>query len=205
MAIFTTLERSAVASTTYGLVVEGPYDVAIYGELIRKVIPSVSTIVSRPAGGKTKLASLLRPLLRDLEHAVHGHPVDKVMVVRDTNGKDARAVEDQMNQRILGQSFTFPRGTQLHAVRRTAETWLLADVSAVNFVARSRGGREVAEVNEDLEEIVDPKGRLRRLLSQAGLPFDPAVCQEIAARIEIEKLRYRCPSFGIFERRVLDC
>ena len=93
----------------------------------------------------------------------------------------------------------------MHAVRRTAETWLLADASAVNFVARSRGGRVVSEVNEELEEVVDPKGKLRGLLSQAGLPFDPVVCQEIATRIDIERLKYRCPSFRIFERKVLDC
>lgn len=58
---------------------------------------------------------------------------------------------------------------------------------------------------EDVEEIVDPKTRFKRILSEAGLEYTPKVCAEIASRIPLERLRARCQSFRSFERKVLDC
>jgi Mor family transcriptional regulator len=194
-----------VPSPSYGLIVEGDYDIAVYGTLIRKIVPNAGTVIPRSVGGVTRLPRLLPSMLRDLEFVLSGRPVDKVMVIRDTNGKDATQLEDQLARRIHGQAFVFPRGTQFHATRRTVETWLLADSSAVNTVARSRRGRQISEVQGDLEEIEDPKGWFRGLLREAQLPYDPAVCQEVAAEIHLEKLRYRCPSFRSFETKVLDC
>jgi hypothetical protein len=82
---------------------------------------------------------------------------------------------------------------------------LLADAAAVNAVARERGGRDVPELQGELEDIADPKERFVRLLSQARLLFTPAVCREVACQADIEKLRYRCPSFRSIERKVIDC
>jgi hypothetical protein len=45
-----------VPNVSYGLIVEGPYDVPVYEELIRKIVPNILEVVSRAAGGKTKLA-----------------------------------------------------------------------------------------------------------------------------------------------------
>jgi Mor family transcriptional regulator len=194
-----------VPRPSYGLIVEGDYDVAVYGTLICKIAPDVGTVIPRPVGGVTKLPRLLPALLRDLEFVVSGRPVDKVMVIRDTNGKSATALEEQLAQRIHGQAFAFPRGIQFHATRRTAETWLLADPAAVNTVAKARRGRQVSEVHGELEEIEDPKGKLRSLLREAQLPYDPAVCRELAGEIQLDRLRYRCASFRAFEKKVLDC
>lgn len=192
-------------SWTYGLIVEGPYDAAVYQELLRKITPSLDRIVARPAGGVPNLHRLLLPLLRDLENAVNGKPVDKVIVIRDTNGRDAAQLEMELASRIHGQRFAFAHGIQFHAVRRTVETWLLADVEAINQVATARGGNPISAVQEQLEEIQDPKARVIRLLSAAGLPFDPAVCREIAARTRLDVVRYRCPSFLSFEEKAKDC
>jgi hypothetical protein len=148
---------------------------------------------------------LLLGLLRDLENAVNGNPVDKVIVVRDTNGRDAAQLEKDLADKIHGQHFAFAHGIQYHAVRRTAETWLMADVPAVNGLAAERGGRQVPEVQGQLEEIEDPKTRFIRLLTAAGLPYDPEVCRRIAARARLENLRYRCPSFRSFEQKAKDC
>ena len=82
---------------------------------------------------------------------------------------------------------------------------LLADHEAVTHVALSRGGREVGPVNEALENIVRPKERLLRTLSAARLPYTPAVCGEIAAIADLERIGYRCPSFQMFVEHVTDC
>lgn len=192
-------------SWTYGLIVEGPYDVAVYQELLRKITPTLDRIVARPVGGVPNLHRLLLPLLRDLENAVTGNPVDKVIVIRDTGGRDAAQLEMDLANRIHGQRFAFAYGIQFHAVRRTVETWLLADAGAINAVAAVRGGCSIPDVHGELEEIEDPKDRFVRLLSAAGLPFDSAVCREIAAQAKLEVLRYRCPSFRAFEGKARDC
>lgn len=190
---------------TYGLIVEGPYDVPVYEELIRKIVPTVLAVVPRAPGGKTKLASNLRSLLFDLEHAIQGRPVDKVIVVRDSNGKNSSQVEGQLAQKAQVQSFSFPRGIKFHAVRRSVETWLLADAAAISSTAASRGGQPVSDVHGELEEIENPKDKFISLLSSARLPHDPAVRREIAAQLRLERLRYRCPSFCSFETKLIDC
>jgi hypothetical protein len=194
-----------VRNASYGVVVEGSYDVPFYEELIRKICSPHVEIISRDAGGVPRLNREFPGILRDLEHVRRGEPVDKAFVIRDSGGRDPVLVEREMHDRIQGKQFAFPGGIKLHAVRRAMETWLLADEAAINFVARSRSGREVPPVQGTVEDIVDPKERLRRLLSQARLPYDPQVCREIASQASIETLRYRCPSFRFFEEKVLDC
>jgi hypothetical protein len=194
-----------VSEPTYGIIVEGPYDVPVYEELIPKISPAIGRIISRPAGGVTKLLRLLPSLLRDLEHVKRGEPVDKVLVIRDASGKSTPELDRQFSERIRTQAFSFPKGIKFHAVHRAVETWLLVDVSAINAVALARGGRPVSDITGDVETIEDPKGKLRNTLSCARLPYDPMVCGEIARRIRLETLRYRSPSFRAFEEKVLDC
>ena len=79
------------------------------------------------------------------------------------------------------------------------------NVDAINAVAVSRAGRTVSQVQGELEEIPDAKARLVTLLSEARLPYDAKVCAEIAQHVNIERLRYRCPSFRLFQTKVLDC
>lgn len=190
---------------SYGIVVEGPYDVSVYEELIRKICSANVEIIPRPVGGVPCLMGGFPKLLKELEHVRRGRPVDKALVIRDADRGDPDTIEGLMMRRIQGQSFSFPRGVQLIAVRRDMETWLLADEEAVNAVALSRGGRHVASVQGTLEEIVNPKERFMRLLSQARLPYDQQVCREIAQRTKLDTLRYRCPAFLSFERKVIDC
>jgi hypothetical protein len=142
---------------TYGLIVEGPYDAAVYEELLRKAVPAIAQLVSRPVGGKTQLLNKLLGFLRDLEHVVNGAPVDKVLVVRDANGKDPAQLEKTLTDRIQGKVFTFPHAIQFHAVRRSVEAWLLADTAALNEVAAARGGRPISDVHEELRKSRIPK------------------------------------------------
>ncbi|MCI0371775.1 MAG: DUF4276 family protein [candidate division NC10 bacterium] len=190
---------------SYGVLVEGPYDSPVYRELIRKITSARVEVFAREAGGVSGLMRLIRVTLRDLEHVMHGRPVDKALVIRDSGGREPQELEEAMQDRVGGAAFSFPRGIKVHAVRRAMETWLLADIDAINAVATSRGGRQVAAVQGALEEILDPKERLKHSLSEARLPYDPEVCRGIAERARIETLRYRCPSFVSFERKVIDC
>ncbi len=177
----------------------------VYEELIRKICSADVEIIPRPAFGVSRLMGEFPKLLRDLEHIRQGCPVDKVLVIRDSGGKDPTSVELLMAERIEGKTYSFPRGFQLVAVRRTMETWLLADEEAVSSVALSRGGQPVTAVQETLEGIANPKEMFIRWLSEAKLPYDAQVCQEVARQIKLETLRYRCPPFRSFEQKVIDC
>jgi hypothetical protein len=86
------------------------------------------------------------------------------------------------------------------------ETWLLADEQAVSKVAVSRGRtRPVKSINKQLEEIIDPKTPLRAMLSQAGLPDDEKVYEEIASKADLDKIAERCPRFAEFRKHVHAC
>lgn len=177
----------------------------IYEELIRKICPVEVQVIPRLGGSVPGFMDRFPKQLRVLEHIREGRPIDKALVIRDTGGKDTATVERLMADRIRGRSYAFPGGVQLITVRRTMETWLLADEEAVNSVALMRGGQQVSPMQGTLEEIVDPKETFRRWLSEAKLPYDAQVCREIVRQIKLETLRYRCPSFRSFEQKVLDC
>ncbi|MBI4608635.1 MAG: hypothetical protein HY726_06495 [Candidatus Rokubacteria bacterium] len=123
---------------SYGIVVEGPYDVPVYEELIRKICSADLEVFSRPAGGVSRLMGSFPKLLKELQYIKRGGPVDKALVVRDSDIKDPALLEREMTRKITGYTFAFPKGVQFHAVRREMETWLMANERAVNLVALSR-------------------------------------------------------------------
>ncbi len=188
-----------------GIIVEGPYDEAILAELIRRIISPDSPVIPRVCFGKETLAKDVFTFLGDLQTRMQGRAVDKALVIRDSGGKDSEEIRAQLTAKIGTRNWRFPHGVQVCIVRREIETWLLADVAAVNAVARERGGREVAEVQGTLEDIEHPKQKLKRLLLDAKLEYTQKVCSEIARSLRLEALRYRCPSFSVFEQQVVDC
>ncbi len=191
--------------SSYGIIVEGPYDVAIFPELIRRICSRDVHIVPRPCYGKDSLWKNLLVHLRNLQDEMQGRGVEKALVIRDSGGKPPKNVEAELNQRIKARPWTFSHGVHVCIIKREIETWMLADVSAVNAVAATRGGRQVAEVQGILEDIEEPKERLKRLLSKAKLDYTEQVCAEISRLLRLDTLRYRCPSFCIFEQQVTDC
>ena len=137
--------------------------------------------------------------LKALEFANAGGPVDKAIVIRDSNAKDPAKVEEAMRAKIAAKRYRFPHGVRLHAVKRATETWLLADAATIGRVA---GGRSVVRTPDPLEEIQDPKGRLQQVLSGAGLLYTSEVCAEIARQLDLELLRTTCPNFRVFEQKM---
>lgn len=192
-------------ASSYGIIVEGPYDVAIIREFIARICAADVQIIPRPCLGKDNLRKGLLGYLDTLRSELQGRGVEKALVIQDAGGKNPRAVEAELMQRIGKREWPFPHGVHACAIRREVETWLLADVAAVNSVARARGGREVAEVQGTLEDIEKPKERFKRLLSEAKLDYTEPVCAEIARVSRLESLRCRCPSFHTFEQLVIDC
>ena len=193
-------------ANTYGIVVEGPYDVAILRELIPRIVAREVPVIPRPCYGKDNLRKNLVIYLENLEYAVEGRAVEKALVIRDSGGKDPKIIEAELTQKVQERRWAFSHGVHICIIRREVETWLLADVAeGVNAVAEKRGGRTVAEVHETLEEIEYPKERLRQLLSEAKLEYTEQVCAEIARSLRLDTLSYRCPSFHTFEQRVVDC
>lgn len=184
-------------SVSLGLIVEGPYDAAVFSELIPRIHGGeiqISRVIE--TGGSGRLMARIPGYVKAMEFANAGSPVDRVIVVRDSNAKEPETVEGDMHGRMAGRHYPFPRGVKLHAVRRETETWLLADVAAIRLVA---GGRDAPETRDPLEGIQDAKGRLREVLSRVGLPYTPGICAEIAQAVDIGTLRWRCPNFCEFE------
>jgi hypothetical protein len=186
----------------YGLIVEGVYDTPVLQTLIRRLDPEAS-FTTFEAGGVATLMKNFPILLHALEHAVQGRPVDKALVIRDAGGRPFDEVDRDMFARITPREYQFRRDIELIAIPHETETWLLADSDAISVIARQYGGQQVQRVNQDLEQIVDPKALLRRVLTQAGLLYTPGTVGEIANEMELDALRYRLPAFRRFEGRIL--
>jgi hypothetical protein len=189
---------------SYGVIVEGIYDIPVFEELIRRIAGDELTQVIvrpiRPTGGKAALMSGFHKLLWSFAHVtVTGGPVERALVVRDCNGGDPVSIETEMARRIAGKEYPFRRGVGLHAVRRETETWLLADANAISRVA---GGKNVRAIEDPLEEIVDAKRTLTQLLDVVDLPYTPAICGAIARELDLTLLRAASASFRSFEQKV---
>ena len=193
-------------ANAYGIVVEGPYDVAIFRELIPRILGRDVPVIPRPCYGKDDLWKNLLIHLKTLNYAVEGQAVEKALVIRDSGGKDPKITEAALTRKVQERRWAFSHGVHVCIIRREVETWLLADVAeGVNAVAKKRAGRAVAEVQGTLEELEYPKQRLKQLLSEAKLEYTEQVCAEIARSLRLDTLSYRCPSFRTFRQRVVDC
>lgn len=184
---------------SYGLIVEGIYDTPVYRILTHRLDSPDARFFPLECGGVGKLMSRFPNLLRALEYADNGLPVDKALVIRDSGNRPAAEVEGEMRARIDGRTYRFPLGVECCAVRQETETWLLADEAAIS---RAANGRIVGRVNGELEAILDPKDRLRRILSSAKLQYLPSVLGQIAEYADLALLRYRLPSFVSFVGKV---
>ncbi len=189
----------------FGIVVEGECDKAAYPELIRKVREDAKVVLAVPCGNDIRLMEKFVGWLYHFEY-LSEHPIDKALVVRDSDCSDPAAWEQKMH-RILARSRFVPRfPVHFHAAKCEIESWLLADANAINQVAKSRGKRGlVPPVAVQLESYRDAKELFRGVLAKVGLPADPKVYQEIAAAADIRLIAQRCRHFHNFENAVNSC
>jgi hypothetical protein len=187
----------------FGIVVEGETDSVVYRAMIQRIRPDVDIVLSQPCQG---VAGVRRMFVGWLKHFQwhSAYQVGKALVIRDSDCDASRALEDELG-RILDQSgfrekLTLP--VHFYATRCMVETWLLADESAVNAVARERGKIPAAQpVPDPLEGATNAKVLFRRMLSHAQLRATPAVYAEVAAAADIDRIKQRCPYF----QRFIDC
>lgn len=208
-------------ANAYGIVVEGPYDVAVLSELIPRILSRDVPVIPRPCFARViankQLLTLLRDLqdemerrlrervLKNLQDEIEVWSHQKALVIRDSGGKDPKIIEAELTQKVQERPWAFSHGVHVCIIRREIETWLPADVEAVKAVAEKRGGQAVAEVQGALEDIEYPKDKPKQLLSEAKLEYTERVCAEIARSLRLDTLSYRCPSFRAFKQQVVDC
>jgi len=183
---------------SYGLIVEGIYDTPVFQTFTHRVDSPDARFFTLECGGVGNLMTRFPRLLRSLEVIDGGNPVDRALVIRDCGRRSAADVEDEMLAKINGMVFAFPRGVGVCAVKHEAEAWLLADENAISAVS----GRTSGAVNGNLEDIVDPKERLIRILSRVKLDYLPSTLGSIAAHSDLEIMRYRLPAFRSFEQKI---
>jgi hypothetical protein len=184
---------------SYGLIVEGIYDKPVYETLAHRLDSPDAVFFTLECGGVGNLMKQFPGLLKSLEFIDDGKPVDRALVIRDCGNRLAADVESEMRAKIAGIRYRFPRGVDVCAVRQETETWILADEQAISNVA---DGRIVGRVNGDLEDMVDPKERLLRILSRVRLDYLPSTLGSIARCADVEIMRYRLPAFRSFEQKI---
>lgn len=186
-----------------GIVAEGLKDEPIFEELIPRIEPEVTRVVVRVTRGKPRFLFAFPDLLWAFQHVgLTGLP-DKAIVVRDANSDDPGTVEAAIRRRLHARRHPpFHFGVEIHATVRESETWLLADVGAINRVAIRKGGGTVSVIPGPLETIPNAKERFISLLTEAGLPYVPEIVREITREIDLSIVRRECPGFVLFERKV---
>ena len=186
-----------------GVIAEGVTDEPIFEELIPKIEPTVTRVAVRPTRGKPRFLSVFPDLLWTFPYMAPGGLADKAIVIRDANGDDPARVEEAMRRRLAGRRHpAFHRGIEFHATRRESETWLLADVGAINRVAARIGTGVATAVPGPLESITDAKERFIRMLTEAGLLNVEETIREVIREINLPVVRLHCPGFAIFEQKV---
>jgi hypothetical protein len=73
-----------MSATSYGIIVEGDYDSAVYDAIIRRLTAPDIHIKHLVCSGKTNLMKEFPMLLRAFEHEIDGNPVDMAIVIRDS-------------------------------------------------------------------------------------------------------------------------
>lgn len=189
----------------FGIVVEGDHDSAVYPLLVRKIRDDVENVHPIVCGGVATLKAKFVGWLKYFQFGA-SLPVDKVLVIIDSDCCDAPALEAQLNQIYQQSHFAPSFPVHFHATKCEIETWLLADEDAVNQVSQRRGkNKRVAALTIEFESYRDAKKFFQKVLSNADLPADPRVYQEIAAAADIGRIAARCPSFQQFAGKVRAC
>ena len=193
-----------MSANSYGIIVEGDYDSAVYDALIRRLTSPEIHIKPLVCRGKTNLMKEFPVLLRALEHEIEGNPVDMAIVIRDADGKNPEEIEAQMRAKIQGRQYPFHLDVRFHAVRNAMDAWLLADASAINAASQRRHGKRVTRSLESPEDLLTPKEGFRKLLTDHKVTCTPELCREIVQETDLQLLSDKCPRFRVFTELV-DC
>jgi len=193
-----------MSASSYGIIVEGPYDSAVYDPVIRKLVSPKVPIKARVCGGKTNLMRKFPGLLPTFEYEIAGGPVDMAIVIRDADGRDPEEVEAEMRSKVQGRQYPFRLGVRFYAVSQAMDAWLLADVNAISAAVQGRGGKPVTRSHDAPDGLLKPKEWLRKLLEDHKVGYTAAVCAEIAQEADLQVIAQKCARFPVFADLV-DC
>lgn len=193
-----------MSASSYGIIVEGEYDSAVYETLIRRLASPEVHIKPLACEGKANVMKKFPGLLSTFKFEIGGNPVDMAIVIVDADGKDPLEVEAKMRMKIQGRNYPFRLNVRFFAVPQAMDAWLLADVSAINAAVQSRGGKRVTKSHDDPEGLSDPKGWFRKLLTDHKASYTAELCREIAQKVDLQVLSERCRRFTAFAELV-DC
>ena len=177
---------------TFGLIVEGMYDVEVLTTFIRKCAGANTQVVPRPCGSQSTLMKNFPKFLEGFRHDNAGGHVDKALVIRDADNKNPTTLITTMRERYRDRNYPFP--VESLVIVQKLEAWLLADHNALSVVC-SQG---VPEIQESIEDIFDPKTKLKQILSMYNVQYTPKIAGDIAANANLDTIGYRCPQFCNF-------
>jgi len=193
-----------MSANSYGIIVEGTYDSAVYDPVIRRLASHEVHIRALVCEGKANLMKKFPALLRTLEYEISGNPVDMAIVIVDADGKDPLEVEERLRIKIQGRNYPFPMNVRFYAVPQAIDAWLLADVGAISAAVQGRGGKPVRKSHDDPERLLDPKEWFRKLLTDHKATYTAELCREIAQKTDLHVLSQKCRRFPLFAELV-DC
>jgi hypothetical protein len=186
-----------------GIVVEGPFDLAVYPVLMRRIRNDIGKLQVRPCYGKSKLKSKFLDILKEF-HRNHAWQINVAFVIRDSDCKPSQDIEKELLQVLRESGFDPDFPVEFFATKCQLETWLLADENAINQVSHRRGKNgHVGPVEFQFETDNGAKIRFLEQLTNAELRATPQVYKEIADVADIARIAARCPSFRRFTTRVL--
>ncbi len=163
---------------SYGVIVEGEYDSAVYVEIIPRLASHPVHVIAFQCEGRPNLMRKFPGLLEALKYEWGGGPVDMAIVIADADGRDPSDVELQMRSKVAGREYPFE--VHFYAVQQAVEAWLLADADALSRVVVNRRGKRLERTHDRLEDLLDPKSMMRGLLSDNRVAYTSAVGAEIA-------------------------
>jgi len=177
----------------YGLVVESLSDRGALETLIRRLVTgSEVEVITRLAGDKKRLMKNFAGLLESFRWAKQGSPVDKALVIRDSNGEDPAGVLAKMQATLATRgSYGFP--VQPLVIVQALEALFLADERAIHSLTSKK-----QTLIRDPEAVSGPKEVLKARLSTARVIYTSKVAQILAEKISTEKVARRCPAFRLF-------
>ncbi|MFZ0294845.1 MAG: hypothetical protein WAL52_14655 [Candidatus Sulfotelmatobacter sp.] len=146
-----------MSANSYGIIVEGAYDSAVYDPLIRKLASHKVHIKALVCEGKANLGKKFPGLLRTFEYEIGGDPVDMAIVIVDADGRDPLEVEEHMRRKVQGRNYPFPLNVRFYAVPQAMDAWLLADAAAISAAVQGKGGKPITKSHDDPERLLNPK------------------------------------------------
>jgi hypothetical protein len=189
----------------FALVAAGAYDGAALDKLLRQLRPDLNDVIIRLCKNDRGVTATYKNRLKDLRYANQGRPVDKAIVVRDTHGRGANEVMEELKHGYAPNDHPFP--VEFAVVVPELEAWLIADHEARTKLSREIGGEfiQYQPLNFPPEQLPDPKMRLSKLLAAAGISYTSQVAAHLAELSNVVTIEQLCQSFTLFKRAAHNC